>query len=180
MIAGLFSCLPPECRLEFSFSTGLKFSPRRPFRIVALSGDPAERLWVASYPNVTVLDLDKDAARRSMPLDGWARLIERTLATGRIAFLAAQLSKRRFDLTLDDLPALGLQLLEDLDALEFGGVRGPAQCAEKSPSRAGQRAHAAHRQFEKSADGGRTATLAAPSSTPRGRLAASPRTAGTP
>ncbi len=47
LIAGLFSCLPPECRLEFSFSTGLKFSPRRPFHIVALSGDPAERQWVA-------------------------------------------------------------------------------------------------------------------------------------
>ena len=52
-------------------------------------------------------------------MDGWARLIERTLSTGRIPFLAEQLSKRRFDLTLDDLPALGLQLLEDLDALEF-------------------------------------------------------------
>ena len=60
LMAGLFSCLPPECRLEFSFSTGLKFSPRRPFRIVALSGDPAERLWVGSYSNVTVLELDNE------------------------------------------------------------------------------------------------------------------------
>ena len=35
LIAGLFRCLPADCRLEFSFATGLKFSPRRPFRVVA-------------------------------------------------------------------------------------------------------------------------------------------------
>ena len=75
LIAGLFSCLPPECRPEFSFSTGLKFSPRRPFRIVALSDDPAERQWVAHYPNVAVLDLRGqriaagDAAGRLGPAD---------------------------------------------------------------------------------------------------------------
>ena len=136
VIAGLFSCLPPECRLELSFSTGLKFSPRRPFRIVALSGDPAERLWVGSYPNVAVLELGKDGTAGSMPLDGWTRLIEQTLATGQIPFLAAQLSKRRFDLTLDELPALGLQLLEDLDAREFDGDCEPIGLPENASVRA--------------------------------------------
>ena len=120
-MAGLFSCLPPECRLEFSFSTGLKFSPWRPFRLVALSDDPAERLWVAGYPNVTVLELGEDATPSAIPLDGWATLVERTLATDHISFLAGQISRRRFDLTLDDLPALGLQLLESLDGSEFRG-----------------------------------------------------------
>ena len=160
LIAGLFSCLPPGCRLEFSFSTGLKFSPRRPFRIVALSGDPAERLWVGGCPNVAVLELDKAAAAGSKPLDGWTRLIEQTLSTGQIPFFAAQLSKRRFDLTLDDLPVLGLQLLEDLDALEFGGVRGPSKLPENGSARAGQRAHCAHRQFDKSAKAATTTTMA--------------------
>ena len=148
-MAGLISCLPQECRLEFSFSTGLKFSPRRPFRIVALSGDPAERLWVDNYSNVTVLELDNGAAFEPTPIDGWAQLIERALSTGRIPFLAEQLSNRRFDLTLDDLPALGLQLLEELDALEFHGVLGPNEVPKHRSAKLGPRAHAAHRQFEK-------------------------------
>ena len=49
----------------------------------------------------------------------------RPLSTGQIPFLAAQLSKRRFDLTLDDLPVLGLQLLEDLDAWSLAAARRP-------------------------------------------------------
>ena len=151
LFAGLFNCLPPECRLEFSFSTGLKFSPRRPFRLVALSDDPAEQSWVAQYPNVTMLKLGKDANRRTISLDGWSRFIERTLSGDHIAFLASQISKRRFDLSLDDLPALGLQLLESLDSAECG-----VEAAETSvhhESKAGQRAHAAHRQFEKTLKG---------------------------
>jgi hypothetical protein len=150
LIAGLFSCLPPECRLEFSFSTGLKFSPRRPFRIVGLSGDPAERQWVAHYPNVVVLDVCGNELPLSAPMDGWARLIERTLAAGRIGFLAAQASKRRFQLTLDDLPALGLQLLEELDASELDAAGNNDSLPGLFAPAHGQQAHAAHRQFGKS------------------------------
>ncbi len=147
-IAGLFSCLPTECRLEFSFTTGLKFSPQRPFRIVALSDDPAEQAWVASYPNVMVLD-PTSSAIKSMPSDGWTQLIERALDTNQVDFLAAQISKRRFDLSLDDLPALGLQLLEHFDWTERheeDNIEGPS----RSPTSA-THAHAAHRQFQKSA-----------------------------
>jgi hypothetical protein len=168
-IAGLLNCLPPQCRLEFSFATGLKFSPRRPYRLVALSGDPAERLWAANHTNVSILDLSDNDPPRSMSLDGWARLIERILSTGRLSFLAAQLSKRRFELTSDDLPALGLQLLEDL---EVAGGADVSVCPEAGkeadknacptgenvcPTLAPPRAHAAHRQFEKSAKAAATA-----------------------
>jgi hypothetical protein len=161
LIAGLFSCLPAECRLEFSFSTGLKFSPRRPFRIVALSDDPAEQLWVANYPNVTVLELEKSESPVSAPRDGWTRLIERALTLEHIPFLAAQISKRRFDLSLHDLPALGLQLLENLDDAAFFDddliVETPQSCLPKNGD---QRAHSAHRKFEKTLEAV-TATLAA-------------------
>ena len=43
LVAGLINCLPLTHRTEFSFATGLKFSPRRPFRLVALPSDPAEQ-----------------------------------------------------------------------------------------------------------------------------------------
>jgi hypothetical protein len=145
LFAGLLSCLPPECRPEFSFSTGLKFSSRRPFRLVALSGDRAEQRWVARHNNVSVLDLADGAPLRSRPIDGWARLVGRVSALGKTAFLAAQLSKRRSELTLADLPALGLQLLEELDAAGF-----PAE-----------RAHAAHQRFAKTVDAATAAKLAA-------------------
>jgi hypothetical protein len=149
LIAGLFSCLPPECRLDFSFSTGLKFSPRRPFRIVALSGDEAEQQWVAHYPNVMVMEVHRDKASKAMPFDGWAQLIERTLATGQIAFLTGQVSRRRSHLALDDLPALGLQLLEELDASAISDQEDFDAGVSASPLRNDELAHAAHRQFGK-------------------------------
>jgi hypothetical protein len=160
LIAGLFSCLPLECRLQFSFSTGLKYSPRRPFRIVALSGDEAERQWVAHYPNVVVLELQSGKTSEAGPLDGWSQLIQRTLATDRVAFLAGQASKRRFHLDLDDLPALGLQLLEELDTSDLSDAETEyvaAATSEESRNQA-QRAHAAHHhQFSKSVESVRKA-----------------------
>lgn len=176
LIAGLFSCLPSECRTGFSFSTGLKFSSRRPFRLVALSGDQAEQRWVAHQQNVTVLDLSDASSACSRPVDGWARLIGRVLCTGRTSFLATHLSKRRFQLTLEDLSALGLQLLEDLDASALcsdhedadlppflhadeegespatpAADDWPEEEARREPSER-RHAHAAHCQFAKTAE----------------------------
>jgi hypothetical protein len=177
LYAGLFSCLPPACRLEFSFSTGLKYSGRRPFRLIALSGDPSERRWIAHQNNVTVLDLAVSNPLPSIPIDGWAQFIQRVLASGQTSLLATQISKRRFDLKPEDLPAFGLQLLEDLDAATFSDsgetsaktkskddnpdfytsgwrdnqstddVSGPKDLADNIKQI--QQAHAAHRQFEK-------------------------------
>lgn len=116
LIAGLLNCLPLNYRTEFSFATGLKFSPRRPFRLLARPTDPAEQRWLEHHNNVTVLDLSGRTPLPSQPLDGWSQFLERLLSTGRTTFFSTQLSKRRFDLTPEDLPVLGLQLLEDLDA----------------------------------------------------------------
>lgn len=160
LIAGLFSCLPPQCRTEFSFSTGLKFTSRRPFRVVALSGDRAEHRWIARQHNVVVLDLSQDAPAGSPPVDGWARLIGRVLAAGRTSFLAAELAKPRSDLTTNDLDALGLQLLEGLDSSRFpeneaaDGQPAAPNPGEGEAVKAGAfspgLAHAAHHQFGKS------------------------------
>jgi hypothetical protein len=174
LIAGLFSCLPPPCRGEFSFSTGLRFSSRRPFRIVALSGDAAEHRWIARQHNVTVLDLCQDSPAGAAPVDGWARLVGRVLAASRTSFLAAELAKPRADLTTNDLDALGLQLLEELDSAEFhekgavaprpaapaAGEGGTATTGTIAPGLA----HAAHRQFAKSSTaGGGRPSVAGPS-----------------
>jgi len=114
-IAGLINCLPPACRDEFTFSTGLKYSSRRPFRVIGLSDDPAEHRWLAHRANVEIVNLLDDPPR-SVPVDGWARFVGRALATGRVSVLAGELAKHPWDVELDELPAWGLQLVEDVDA----------------------------------------------------------------
>jgi hypothetical protein len=161
LIAGLLCCLPPPCRAEFSFCTGLKFSSRRPFRVLALSGDKAEHRWIAHQNNVTLLDLSEGSTLKSTPLDGWARLIASVLGSGRISALAAKLSKRRFDLTLADLPALGLQLLEETEDSSFQADIGPARLEKDDWPLARQQAHAAHQQFAKSSEAAAGAQIAA-------------------
>lgn len=115
VIAGVLNCLPPTCRTEMSFSTGLKFSPRRPFRLVALSGDAEEQDRVERLYNVSVLTLSGPPPAKLTPTDSWARFLQRALKSGRTSFLTAELSRRRAGFRPEDLPALGLQLLEELE-----------------------------------------------------------------
>jgi len=116
LIAGLINCLPPECRIEFSFSTGLKFSSRRPFRIVALSSHPEELRRVERLYNVTVLRLTENPPAEFAPIESWPRFIHRVLKTGRVSFLAGRLSRRDLKISSEELSLWGLQLLEELDA----------------------------------------------------------------
>lgn len=179
IIAGLLNCFPPECRGQFSFSTGLRYSPRRPFRIVTLADDKSQWREAQRRYGAAVLDLSHAPPAEYAPIDGWARLIEHVLKSGQISFLATQFSKRRFELTSGDLPALGLQLLEEFDEGLLPAKRpDEKQAAAKPPEPAVpsdwldglQRAHAAHRRFRGSA------TLAAPTAkeaaAPAGQLSA--------
>jgi hypothetical protein len=113
LLGGLFDCLPVPCRTEFSFSTGLKFSSRRPFRLVVLSGDREEQRRVGRLYNLRVLDLS--AARPAAAPEGvWARAIERVLKHGRGPLLAERLEQWT-DVGMEDLTGLGLELFEELD-----------------------------------------------------------------
>ena len=136
LIAAAITCMPPECRTRWSFTTGLKYSSRRPFRLVPLPQDEAARRWLAHQSGVTLLDLADPQPHAGAPLDDWARLIHRVLASHGTAFLAAQFAADRAEVSPDELPALGLQWLEDFDA--------------SSLHQAGElrRGHAAHHVFE--------------------------------
>jgi hypothetical protein len=150
LISGLLDCLPPSCRTAVSFSTGLKHASRRPFRILSLPSDAGARQWLAHQSSVAILDLAAEQPRRSAPVDDWARLVERVLASGQVPLLAAEFAKPRPDFTPADLPALGLQLLESLDATSLGASSG--DCRHD---------HAAQRRFEKSRGDAATARTAA-------------------
>jgi hypothetical protein len=170
LIAGLLNCLPPECRPEFSFATGLKHSTRRPLRILALPPEK-EELRRAQQHGAVVVRADATVCAEFPPIDGWPRFVHRVLQSGRTSFLTTQFSKRRFKLGLDDLPALGLELLEELDEAALPTEPPPERTAGKSSSgkpaeskpAAGhwleglQQAHAAHQQFQKQPSRGPTA-----------------------
>ncbi|MBN2022930.1 MAG: hypothetical protein JW809_09045 [Pirellulales bacterium] len=157
VIAGVINCLPPECRTEFSFSTGLKYSARRPFRVATAGDDRGERRRIEQQYGATVLDLSGRPPQTFAPIDGWARFIEAVLKSHRTSFLATQFSKRRFALSAKDLPALGLELLEELDASGMSPPEGDARARAKAPDEPPsprdwldglQQAHAAHRRFQ--------------------------------
>jgi len=150
IMAGLLNCLPPECRLMFSFSTGLRYSPRRAYRWLSLPEDPTQRCWLAQFPQVVLLEPAADKTPPAMPWDGWSQFIRRVVESGRYDYLAAQLSKRRYQLVLDELPALGLQLLEEMERRELRNSSAEYSWEEsKACAPSTTFSHAAHSLFSR-------------------------------
>jgi hypothetical protein len=115
LVAGVLCCLPPACRLEFSFSTGTRFSTRRPFRVVALPGEEAEQSRMARLYNLAILHPDGSVPDEFTPVDSWPRLIQRVLRAGRAKWLARRLAGRQGGTLLTELNILGLELLEEFE-----------------------------------------------------------------
>lgn len=155
-VAALVSCLPPGCRTKFSFSTGLRFSPRRPFRIVALGTDMAEQRRARRVCELTLVDLSADLASEFPPTGGWPRAILRILETGRTSLLNRHFLQERPDPAIGDLNALGLELLAELGGLAEGHDpapgerRRPVPCG-RSEVGSSQQSHAAHPRFQRQA-----------------------------
>jgi hypothetical protein len=106
--AALLSCLPVECRLEFSLTTGLKFSARRPFRWMAVGNDRAERRRLEQQFGVTVVDLEAARPPRTFStLHGWAGFVSFCIRHSRLSALEAELSQPHVGLQLQDLAELG-------------------------------------------------------------------------
>jgi hypothetical protein len=122
LVAGLINCLPLECRLEFSFSTGLKYSPRRPFRIVCLGGQPAEQRRLAQRYGLTVVEVSGKPPKEFTATAGWGGFVASGIAAGKTAFLSEQLSLARPGLKVADLAPLGNQLLELMAARGCGSA----------------------------------------------------------
>jgi hypothetical protein len=67
------------------------------------------------------LDFSGPIPSEFAPVESWARFIRRALKTGRTSLLANRLSRRQCEFAPEDLPAFGLQLLEELDASSLAG-----------------------------------------------------------
>jgi hypothetical protein len=98
---GLFMLLPVRARLRFSLSTGLRFSPRRDFRLVGWPVELSQQRELHTAGHATLLDLD--AARNAhdeRPLGAWAALVNSALQAGKYSALTELL--RSADSVEDD------------------------------------------------------------------------------
>ncbi len=140
IIAGLINCLPPECRTEFSFSTGLKLSSRRPFRVVALPEERDEQRRAQRLYDLSVLNLSDTPPGEFTPVESWARLMERVLGSSQVPFLGRHLSDSHVECSSESLSAFGLQLLEELDTFLLAHDPPRAECGRdgKQPNEAEQ------------------------------------------
>ena len=57
LVSALFQLLLPEERTKLSFTTGLRHSLRRPFRLFLLPRDPAARRQLQRQPGVTLVEI---------------------------------------------------------------------------------------------------------------------------
>jgi hypothetical protein len=145
LVAALMLCLPRQCRSEFSFTTGLRYSPRRPFRVICLSGNSAENQRLARQSQLTLFEM-KGHPDESQRTSGWASFVTAAIASGNIEYLATELARPREGLKLAGIDRLGDQLAQGLRTLESSppSARVPALAANSSDL--WQRADGAHAQ----------------------------------
>ncbi len=108
--AGVLNLLPIECRPEFSFTTGLRPSARRPFRWCVLGDDPGERREIAAC-GATFWPPTRDPLT-SLPETGtsWAGLVSPMLREQKWTQLSTALSVARPGLTCERLNELATSL----------------------------------------------------------------------
>jgi hypothetical protein len=134
LFGGLINCFPLECRPDFTFTTGLRYSPRRPYRFTTAEDDAASVRQAARSDGVTIVDLgnpqlDPDA------LNGWAAYIARAIEIDQLAHLTSALQQPRPDLAMDQLDELGRKLLAELRASETAGGTSTRRKPPVAPSR---------------------------------------------
>jgi hypothetical protein len=94
IIAGLINCMPLESRPTCSLATGLRFSPRRPFRWLAVDDDPVTQRHLAHDFDVVIVDPESPSERLSAaPGHDWADFAADCINRGRISALRAEIDQ---------------------------------------------------------------------------------------
>ncbi len=145
VLAALLACLPVDLRRRVSFSTGLKYSPRRPFRWFVASDGRGERRRLEDQFGVTVVEIDTGGAaappkEKATPERGWTGYVATCLRLKRLDHLEEQLKSECPGLTLGELEKSGDQLTGELLADVAAAT---ATARQNSVSRVAH-AHASH------------------------------------
>lgn len=128
-VAGVLACLPPACRKEISLTTGLRHSPRRPFRWMAFHYEDGERRRLQRKSEIEFIDLTSHDPFEPARIDGgWAGFVAACLREGDYERLSHGLQDTPAELSLDDLNALGDELLRHARQIPSskGGSNGSA------------------------------------------------------
>jgi hypothetical protein len=88
VFAVLLDLLPPAQRPQFSFTTGLRVSPRRPYCWAALPDDVEEQRQAVRLVHLTVLDLHENPPAKFAARNGWPLLIYELLRSRQFTILA--------------------------------------------------------------------------------------------
>ncbi len=134
LVAGILNCLPVECRVPFSFSTGLRYSPRRTFRILGIPIDEHHRRRSLSRYGIDVLEAPHTADEPLPEASGWGHFVACALAMGKANYLASELARPRPGLKSDDLDELARELTDAILA-PANSNRCRATTAESSPEK---------------------------------------------
>lgn len=108
LVAGFFCLLPLAARLRFSFTTGLRYSARRVFRLMVLPEDTAEQRSLQRASGAALLDFTRSQLPSVDQLpSGWARLVRDLFRAGQGRLLPEllRLAQRGDDgaMSLDDI-----------------------------------------------------------------------------
>ncbi|HEY2826329.1 MAG TPA: hypothetical protein VGJ04_01920, partial [Pirellulales bacterium] len=136
LIGGLLQCFPKECRAEISFTTGLRYSPRRAFRLAFLDDDVAEQRRAVRQDGVSIVDLSGGAAT-DLHSHHWAAFVAKSIADDRLSNLISQI--QRSEITMENLDDLGDRLMREGSKSLLGAGIGSN---EADPRNISQTAHA--------------------------------------
>jgi hypothetical protein len=76
LLQAALNCVPLSCRLDVSFSTGLKLSPRRPFQVVALPIQRQEQKRLIRQHNLEPLEVAGEESETLREVGSWAALVQ--------------------------------------------------------------------------------------------------------
>lgn len=109
LFSALITLFPPSCRSEFSLSTGLRYSPRRPFRVIALEDDAGLVRRLGQRTDAVLFDMS-GIRPESFPRFGpWVEIVLEALQTEQWNRLAQWYAEIGDDVMMDGLDRFAVQ-----------------------------------------------------------------------
>jgi len=115
LMEGLINCLPVDCRPAFSFTTGLKPSPRRPFRVQCFPKETKDLRHLLRPFKSTVSDC---ASTQQAAADGWGHIVTTAILEKRFNMLSEELCRpcsEQVAASMEELASRVRQRLDDAD-----------------------------------------------------------------
>ncbi len=139
MVASILGMLPVDCRTQVTFSTGLRYSPARPFRVCCVESNQAVVRRLQRSYGLPIVESETTPHFVASPSESWGAFVAQSLARGEWARFSEALQVRRPGVSLDRLPELARCLCSGQVEPAWQGNR------QSSDRRASEPAADAHR-----------------------------------